>query len=98
MNTPPLSTSPATNLPIQAAMLFASLEQSLLKATPQLPTLLADIHKLLASDAQTVTLMSDRESALLVSGLIKHTGVVLTESAAKKAAKSKPTLESLGLG
>lgn len=76
---------------------LASLEAALLQATPNMPTLLRDIHRTLAADADLVTLLSEEECAILVKGLVKQTNTsiaVSTVKASKKSA-SKMTVDDL---
>jgi len=55
------------------------LEQEL----PGFPTSLRDIHKQLKADEEIVTLLSEEEIEVIVSGLSKQTKVHITESATK---------------
>jgi hypothetical protein len=62
------------------------LEEALLAGTPNMPTLLRDIHRNLKADPEVVTLLSEDECSILVRGLKKQTATEI----ATKAAKSKP--------
>lgn len=74
------------------------LETALLESTPEMPTLLRDIHRALKADPATVTLLSEEECSILVRGLKKQTATeIATKAAAKKPKKalSKMTLGDL---
>ena len=64
---------------------LASLEQALLDGTPNMPTLLRDIHRQLKKDPDVVTILSDKECSILVRGLKKQTNTEITASVIKKA-------------
>lgn len=66
---------------------LAALEEALLSDTPSMPTLLRAIHRTLKQDPDIVTILSEEECAILVSGLKKQTGIEI----AAKAIKKKPT-------
>ncbi len=61
------------------------LESMLQAQLPEFPKLLRDIHCQLKKDDALVTLLSEEEIAIIVSGLSKQTSVVITTAAAKKA-------------
>jgi len=65
---------------------IAELEQAILAAHPQLPTLLQRIHKQLKEDPNVVTLLDEDEIGTIVQGLIMHTN---TQIGAATAAKKK---------
>ena len=65
---------------------LASLETALLEANPTMPTLLRDIHTNLKKDPDVVTLLSEDECAILVSGLKKQTATEISTAAVKKGA------------
>ena len=65
---------------------LAQLENALLESLPTMPTLLRDIHRSLKADPDTVTLLSEEECAILVSGLKKQTQTEI----ATKVIKAKP--------
>ena len=65
---------------------LAQLENALLESLPTMPTLLRDIHRSLKNDPDTVTLLSEEECAILVSGLKKQTQTEI----ATKVIKAKP--------
>ena len=62
---------------------------------PAFPTVLRDIHSHLKKDEEIVTLLSEEEIAIIVSGLSRQTKVTIT-TAAKKAASNK-TLKNVTL-
>lgn len=74
---------------------LAALEQSLLEQTPNMPTLLRDIHRVLKADDSIVTLLSEEECSTLVRGLKKQTNTEIATTAIKKAPKK--ALKSLTL-
>ena len=55
--------------PEQIRMSIAELQQCILAAHPRLPVLLRDIHKVLKSDPDCVTLLSEEDIGIIVSGL-----------------------------
>ena len=65
---------------------LAQLENALLESLPTMPTLLRDIHRSLKADPDTVTLLTEEECAILVSGLKKQTQTEI----ATKVIKAKP--------
>lgn len=64
---------------------LASLEEALLSSTPNMPSLLRDIHRNLKKDPDVVTLLSEEECSILVRSLKKQTATEI----ATKAIKSK---------
>lgn len=73
-------------------MKIAELQEALLTAHPQMPLLLRDIHKKLKADPAQVTLLTEEEIAVIVSGLKLQTNVELASDKAKSgstAAKTK---------
>jgi len=77
---------------------LAELEQSLLNKTPNMPTLLRDIHRQLKNDPDIVTILSEDEINILVSGLKKQTGVEISTAVLKqpnKKALKSTTLDDL---
>lgn len=78
-----------------------ALQNSLLEANPMMPSLLQEIHRNLKNDPAVVTLLTEDEIAIIVSGLSKQTQTqILTTlakpSAASKKALSKVTTDDLG--
>ncbi len=70
-------------------MQFASLQESLLSNNPTMPTLLREIHTKLMNDPDVVTLVTEAEIKLVVSGLSKLTAVKFAESLSKSTKVSK---------
>ncbi len=77
---------------------LARLEEALLSAAPGLPTLLRDIHQQLKKDPDVVTILTEEECNILVSGLKKQTATEIAVKAIKaprKKAISKLTAADL---
>lgn len=72
---------------------LAELSQALLSAHPEMPTLLRKIHNKLKQDPVLVTLLSETEIAIIISGLKEQTNVSFT-STKKPAAEKKPASAS----
>lgn len=53
-------------------------------AHPRMPLLLREIHTILAKDATVVSLLTEEEISVLVSGLEKQTKVEITTALVKK--------------
>lgn len=70
-------------------MKIAELQEALLNAHPTMPLLLRDIHKKLQSDPATVTLLSEEEISIIVSGLKLQTNVELANASKSSSAASK---------
>lgn len=63
------------------------LQEALISANPGMPTMLRTIHKNLAADPAIVTLLSEDEIAIIVSGLMKHTATVIATTTKKVSSK-----------
>lgn len=91
----------STNASTQAYQVkekLAALEQALLSGTPNMPTLLRDIHSNLKSDPDLVTILSPEDCSVIVAGLKKQTNTVIATKAIKKSPKkalSKLTVDDL---
>lgn len=72
-----------------------SLQQALLNQHPTMPQLLRQIHQQLKADPTIVTLMSEEEIGIVVSGLKQQTLTTIATSTAKSKTKS---LKSLSVG
>lgn len=72
-------TTPHTAISIK----ILELQDALLGAHPTMPTLLRDIHANLKRDPDVVTLLSQEEVAIIVSGLSKQTQTTITTSIIK---------------
>lgn len=64
-----------------------SLQEALLSAHPEMPTLLRKIHTKLKADPAVVTLLSEEEIATVISGLKVQTNVQFISGTKKPAAK-----------
>ncbi len=74
---------------------IASLSTALVANNPGMPTMLRTIHTALSTDKDIVTLLTEDEIGVLVSGLMVQTNTVIASLAVKKSTKS---LKSIGLG
>lgn len=70
------------------------LQAALLNNHPTMPTMLRDIHKLLKSQPDIVTLMSEDEIAIIVSGLEKQTNSNLVASTLKPSKAKKESMKN----
>ena len=68
---------------------LARLEAALLEKTPNMPTLLREIHTALKKDADVVTLLTEEECNILVQGLKKQTATEIAMSAIKSGGTKK---------
>lgn len=86
-----------SNLAVGLQMKLAELSESILAAHPRLPVLLRDIHTQLLKDPDQVTLLSEEDIRLIVTGLKQQTKTEIATSALKSKTKSakKITLEDL---
>jgi hypothetical protein len=71
----------STTTPEAIKMQIAELQEMILKAHPRMPMLLRDIHKILREDAENVTLLSESDIGVIVSGLKAQTKTVITAAA-----------------
>jgi hypothetical protein len=76
---------------------LAELENALIVKLPTMPTLLQSIHRQLKKDPEVVTLLTEEECGILVSGLKKQTSTVIATSAlkTKTKAQSRMTVDDL---
>ena len=74
---------------------LASLESDLIAGTPNISTLLRDIHRTLKADESLVTILSAEECSILVRGLKKQTNTEIAVAAIKKPARK--SLKSLSV-
>lgn len=77
---------------------LAQLEQALVSSSPNMASLLREIHKHLKSDPDVVTILTEDDCAVLVRGLKKQTSAdIATKAIAGTRAKSAKnlTLEDL---
>jgi len=92
------TSSSSSNQAYEVREKLAQLEQSLLQATPNMPTLLRDIHRTLKADPDVVSILTEEECSILVQGLKKQTATEIATSVTKKKPKkalSKMTLDDL---
>lgn len=73
---------------------IASLQEALLSSHPKLPTLLREIHTAIKNDPEQVTLLSEEEISVIVSGLSRQTQTELVASSASSK-KKKINLDDL---
>jgi hypothetical protein len=67
------------------------LEAALEQNVPGFVTLLRDIHKKLAEDPLTVTLLSLEERGTIVKGMTRHANVTITTKAIKSSSSKRKT-------
>lgn len=70
----------------------SDLQSQLLSQNPNLPMLLRDIHKQLAEDPQIVTILTEDDIGIIVSGLKKQTQTEIATGVAKGKGKSVKNL------
>ncbi len=76
---------------IDLKLKIAELQDMIHAAHPRMPLLLKDIHLLLKSDPDNVTLLTDEDIAIIVSGLKKQTMTEITTATLKKKTPLKNT-------
>ena len=76
----------------------SSLSEAILGRHPTMPTLLREIHTTLRSYPEQVTLLSESEIQVIVSGLSVQTNVAFAASASKPAAAKSLTAKIKALG
>lgn len=76
-----------------------TLQTLILERHPKIPVLLREIHSALKAQPENVTLASEEEIAIIVSGLKLQTGVEFASSALKasKSSASTAKLKNLSL-
>jgi len=79
------------NQPLDIKMKIAELQDMILTAHPRMPILLKDIHTLLKNDPDNVTLLSEEDIGIIVSGLKKQTMTEITAATLKKKVALKNT-------
>lgn len=80
----------ASNQHFEVLEKLVSLEEALKANTPNIATLLRDIHAKLKADPDVVTILSEEQVAVIVKGLQKQTSTTIAATALKKA-KNKST-------
>lgn len=76
----------------------SALSEAILSRHPTMPTLLREIHTTLRSYPEQVTLLSESEIQVIVSGLSVQTNVAFAASASKPAAAKSLTAKIKALG
>ena len=76
----------------------SALSEAILVRHPTMPTLLREIHTTLRSYPEQVTLLSESEIQVIVSGLSVQTNVAFAASASKPAAAKSLTAKIKALG
>lgn len=77
--------------PEEIKIKIAELQELILSAHPRLPLLLQEIHKVLKNDPENVTLLSEEDIGIIVSGLMRQTSTEITTAAMKKKTSLKNT-------
>lgn len=72
-----------------------SLQSALLEQHPRMPVLLQEIHRNIKNDPAVVTLLSEEELAIVISGLQKQTQTVIVATQAKPSAAAKKALKNV---
>lgn len=82
---------------IEIQLKLADLQAALLAKNPQMPLLLRDIHSQLKQNPEVVTLLTEDEVAIVVSGLSSQTLTHLAGSTLKsaKSATAKASLKKV---
>lgn len=94
----PTSVSTDTGPAFQLAEKVATLSEAILSRHPTMPTLLREIHTTLLQYPEQVTLLSEPEIQVIVSGLSVQTNVAFAASASKPAAAKSLTAKIKQLG
>ena len=89
-----IQTHQNTPIDLELQMKIAALKDAILTAHPTMPTLLAQIHKQLKADPVSVTLMSEEDIAVIISGLSAHTKTEIIASAVKAKGKALKNLSA----
>ena len=76
---------------------IGSLQSALLERHPRMPNLLQEIHTTLRAQPENVTLMTEEEIRIIVSGLEKQTNTFLADvvSKSKKSTSTASKLKNL---
>ena len=74
----------ATETPESIRMKIAELDDLIKSAHPRMALLLRDIHTILKNDPDNVTLLSEEDIGVIVSGLKLQTKTVITAAALSK--------------
>lgn len=73
----------------QITSTMAELEEALESNIPGFANILKKIHQDLAADPDVVTLLTPEQISVVVRGLERHAGIIVTPAKAKKAAAKK---------
>jgi len=84
-----------TCTPEEVKMKMAALQESIHLAHPSMTAMLRDIHTLLRSDPENVTLMDDSDIAILVAGLKIQTKTDITATVLKTKIKKNVTVDDI---
>jgi hypothetical protein len=74
------------------------LSTAILEKHPKMPTLLREIHTTIRQYPEQVTLLTEEEISVIVSGLAVQTNVAFAQSATKPAAAKSVTAKIKSLG
>lgn len=77
--------------PEELTMKIAELQDCIISAHPRMPLLLKDIHTALKTDPENVTLLTEEQIEIIVSGLEKQTQTEITAATLKKKVSLKNT-------
>ena len=98
---------PALPIPAQVKQLpsgselfdkVSALQEALLSRHPSMPGLLREIHSVLRSQPENVTLLNEYQISIIVNGLKEQTGVVFAKAAMSSGTKGlKAKIASQGL-
>ena len=86
-----------SNTHVQVQEKLLGLEEALLKGTPNMATLLGDIHRQLKNDPDVVSVLTDEECNILAEGLKKQTSTELATKVRAKAPKKAQAKMQVGL-
>ena len=96
----PIPSLPAKILPSGSELFdkVSALQEALLSRHPSMPGLLRDIHSVLRSQPENVTLLNEDQISIIVNGLKEQTGVVFAKAAMSSGTKGlKAKIASQGL-
>lgn len=85
--------APESNQAFEVKEKLAQLEAALLAGTPNMPTLLREIHRNLKADSALVSILSEEDCSILVNGLKKQTATEIAATVVKK--KPKKALKNI---
>ena len=96
----PIPALPAKQLPAGSELFdkVSALQEALLSRHPSMPGLLREIHSVLRSQPENVTLLNEDQISVIVNGLKEQTGVVFAKAAMSSGTKGlKAKIASQGL-